>query len=101
MPRTGNLGLRRHLNRFWIEGLVTAVDDQDKLALRDVTDTERIPPGGTPGYTVYTLRGGITLRRAFELGVGLENLTDKNYRVHGSGQNEPGRNLVLSLNATF
>ena len=101
MPRTGNVGVRRHLNRFWIEGLVTAVDNQDELALRDVTDTERIPPGGTPGYTTYTLRGGVTLRRAFEVGVAVENLTDKNYRVHGSGQNEPGMNLVLSLNATF
>ncbi len=31
----------------------------------------------------------------------LENLLDENYRVHGSGQNEPGRNFILSLDYRF
>jgi outer membrane receptor protein involved in Fe transport len=28
---------------------------------------------------------------------GIENLTDKEYRVHGSGLNEPGRNAIVAV----
>jgi hemoglobin/transferrin/lactoferrin receptor protein len=101
MPTTLNVGVRYRPSRYWAEALITAVDDQDDLALRDITDTQRIPPGGTPGYTIYTLRGGVTLRRTIRLSAALENITDVNYRVHGSGQNEPGLNFVFSVNATF
>jgi hemoglobin/transferrin/lactoferrin receptor protein len=31
----------------------------------------------------------------------VENITDKDYRVHGSGVNEPGTNAVLGLHLTF
>ena len=31
----------------------------------------------------------------------IENITDEEYRIHGSGQNEPGRNFVLSLDWRF
>ncbi|MEK6238016.1 MAG: TonB-dependent receptor, partial [Planctomycetales bacterium] len=60
---------------------------QDRLEqVRDITD-ERIPPGGTPGYATLNMRMG----RAFgcddqhRLSLGLENITDKAYLVHGSG----------------
>jgi hemoglobin/transferrin/lactoferrin receptor protein len=31
----------------------------------------------------------------------VENLGDKDYRVHGSGVNQPGRNLVLAVDFLF
>lgn len=31
----------------------------------------------------------------------LEIFTDQDYRIHGSGMNEPGRQLVVSANYTF
>jgi outer membrane receptor protein involved in Fe transport len=31
-----------------------------------------------------------------EVFAAVENLTDTDYRIHGSGLNEPGRNLILS-----
>ena len=31
------------------------------------------------------------------LDLGLENITDEDYRVHGSGSNRPGRSLVVGL----
>jgi outer membrane receptor protein involved in Fe transport len=31
----------------------------------------------------------------------VENLTDEDYRIHGSGVNEPGRNFVLAMDARF
>ena len=70
----------------------------DKLALRDITDTRRIPPGGTPGFTVLGIRGAVQLRpKRARLLFGIDNLTDKDYRIHGSGQNMPGRNLSFAL----
>ena len=78
-----------------------AVKDWDKLSADDRRDTQRIPPGGTPGYTVLTLRGGVTVWKDLDLTLALENVADEDYRIHGSGVNEPGRNLVLQAEWTF
>ncbi len=103
MPLTVNLGARYQPNNenYWLEGLITLVDKQDKLALRDKTDTQRIPPGGTPGYGVVTLRGGTRASEYLTLSLAIENITNKDYRVHGSGQNEPGTNFLCSIDYKF
>ena len=85
----------------WIEGWAWAVDDQDELALRDVTDTQRIPPGGTPGFTVFGVTGGWDLSEDQRITLGVENLFDRDYRVHGSGLNGPGRNVVVTYEMRF
>jgi iron complex outermembrane receptor protein/hemoglobin/transferrin/lactoferrin receptor protein len=66
---------------------------QDRLAPSDLSDA-RIPPGGTPGYSLFDLRAG--WRFPPHLGVSLvfENLLDAAYRVHGSSINGPGRGLI-------
>tara|TARA_B100000470_G_C19408127_1_gene223020 strand:- start:222 stop:509 length:288 start_codon:yes stop_codon:yes gene_type:complete len=86
---------------WWVEGTLTMVKGQDKLSARDAGDTQRIPPGGTPGFTVYSLRGGKELSENFDVFVGLENIADKDYRLHGSGQNEPGLNVIIGLDCKF
>jgi len=103
MPVTLNLGIRYSPppSRFQAEGLVTVVDNQDDLALRDKTDTSRIPPGGTPGYTIYTLRGSYRVNERIKISAAVENLTNKNYRIHGSGQNEVGTNVILAVDGQF
>ena len=73
----------------------------DRLSADDERDTQRIPPGGTPGYAVLTLRGGTTVLEGLDLTLALENVADEDYRIHGSGVNEPGRNLVLQAEWTF
>ena len=82
---------------FWLEALISVADQQDKLSSRDRADTDRIPVGGTPGYATLTLRGGWKVSERLRLSLSLENAFDKDYRIHGSGLNEPGRNLILSL----
>ena len=77
------------------------VEDADRLSVRDKADSQRIPPGGTPGYTLWHIRGGIDLTGKLQLNLALENLLDENYRVHGSGQNEPGVNVVATLDYSF
>lgn len=84
-------------NKWFIEAELIAVDKADRLSSRDEGDTDRIPPGGTPGYAVWNIRAGYTVNDTLQLTSSLENVTDKNYRIHGSGQNEVGRNIVVAL----
>ncbi len=99
MPLTVWLGARWHSvdGNLWAEAMLGLADEQDKLSTRDANDTDRIPVGGTPGFTTVTLRGGWQVSRSVGLSVALSNLFDENYRIHGSGLNEAGRNLIVSL----
>jgi len=103
MPLTGQLALRfaPPASRYWAEAVVDAADGADKLSSADKRDTQRIPPGGTPGYVVFTVRGGASVTRNLDLTLELENLADEDYRIHGSGVNEPGRNLIVTASLTF
>jgi hemoglobin/transferrin/lactoferrin receptor protein len=98
MPTTLQLGLRTGppAGRWWAEFLWTLVDEQDRLSAADQRDTQRIPPGGTPGYSVYTFRTGWQPTRDLVLTAAVENLSNEDYRVHGSGLNEPGLSFVFS-----
>lgn len=84
-------------DKWFVEAELTAVDKADRLSSRDQGDTDRIPPGGTPGYAILNIRAGYTVNDTLQLMASLENITDKNYRIHGSGQNEAGRNMVVAL----
>jgi hemoglobin/transferrin/lactoferrin receptor protein len=59
MPATGRLALRWQppAGRLGAELLWEAATAQDRLSPGDRLDTQRIPPGGTPGWQVLTLRG--------------------------------------------
>lgn len=85
----------------WVEGWCWAADRQDDLSPRDLVDTQRIPPGGTPGYAVFGITAGFELAEDVNLVAAVENLGDKDYRVHGSGVNQPGRNLILAVDFLF
>lgn len=99
MPLTTLLGARWEppSGRVWAQAEWVHADKASRLSLQNETDTQRIPPGGTPGYDVLNLRAGLRLACDTWLLLSVENLTDENYRVHGSGVNEPGRNFVLGL----
>jgi len=102
MPLTGSIGLRwENGRRCWVEASCTSAEKADELSTRDRSDTSRIPPGGTPAYTVYDLRTGWNITENMKLSAAIENLADEDYRIHGSGVNEPGRNLVLAANLRF
>jgi outer membrane receptor protein involved in Fe transport len=82
---------------LWFEATLSIADNQDELSTRDRADTDRIPVGGTPGYTSFSLRGGWRMQDHWRLVLAAENVFDENYRIHGSGLNEPGRNFVLTV----
>ena len=58
-------------------------------------------PGGTPSYLVLHARAGLNLGERTEVTLGLENLTDEDYRFHGSGSNQPGFGVLLAVSHTF
>jgi hemoglobin/transferrin/lactoferrin receptor protein len=47
------------------------------------------------------IRGSFAINAHFLVQAGVENLADRNYRTFASGVSAPGRNVQLSLRATF
>lgn len=98
LPATARIGLTRAAEngKWWVEAVGEAAAKADRLSAGDRRDTQRIPPGGTPGYAVAHLRCGAKISENLRFVAGVENVLDKDYRIHGSGVNEPGRNFVVS-----
>lgn len=55
----------------------------------------------TRGFATLNLRGGTKVQEHSEIIWVVENLLDKNYRLHGSGIDSPGRNLQLTYVLRF
>lgn len=96
MTAIGTLRLQPPESAWWAEVVALAVAKQDKLSPDDETDN-RIPPGGTPGFVLGTVRGGYAFNENVSLNVSVENVANVNYRFHGSGQNEPGTNVLIGM----
>ncbi|MDC0567194.1 TonB-dependent receptor [Akkermansiaceae bacterium] len=98
-PLNGALDLRwtASSDQYWISGRIEAASRQDNLSKLAANDTQRIPVGGTPSYVVASLYAGWQTSEVLQLNFALENLTNEAYRIHGSGQNMPGRNATLSI----
>jgi hemoglobin/transferrin/lactoferrin receptor protein len=93
LPLTGSVALRwtAPSTKFWLEGRLLAAATEDRITAADqAADSQRIPTDGTPGYLVASLRAGWQATEHLDLTCGIENLTDQDYRSHGSGQNEAG-----------
>lgn len=103
LPMTGLIGLRwqPEAAKYWVEGIVKASDNQDDLSSADKNDKQRIPPGGTAGYVTFGIRGGYEINSYFSINGAIENIGNIDYRIHGSGVNEPGLNLIISAKVSF
>lgn len=103
MPPTGRAGVRWQTldGRYWCELSGDAAGKADHLSADDRRDTQRIPPGGTPAYAIAHLRAGTRVTTDLDVNVAVENLFDTDYRIHGSGVNEPGRNFILTTSYRF
>lgn len=94
-PVNGRVLLRYERNNWWGKAELLFAGAQTRLSAGDIDD-HRIAEGGTPGWTVINLRGGYDWKQV-SLRVGLENLLDEAYRIHGSGVDGMGRNLWVGL----
>lgn len=69
---------------------------------RVIDDNTRVPLYlSTSGWTTISLRSGIPLGERWQAVAALENLLDRNYRIHGSGLDSPGINAYLGLSYRF
>jgi hemoglobin/transferrin/lactoferrin receptor protein len=104
LPLTGSLALRwtAPSSKYWIEGRILAATEEDRITAADqAADDQRIPTGGTPGYIVASLRAGWQVNQHLDLNCGVENISDEDYRNHGSGQNEAGLTGVFGARVTW
>ncbi|MCI0485933.1 MAG: TonB-dependent receptor [Blastocatellia bacterium] len=54
-----------------------------------------------PGFFSMNARGGLRVDERTTINVGVMNLLDRNYRVHGSGTDMPGINFYAGLKYSF
>jgi hemoglobin/transferrin/lactoferrin receptor protein len=104
LPLTGSVALRWTdvSTKFWIETRLLAAATEDRITAQDqAADNQRIPTDGTPGYLVASLRAGWQVNEHLDLTCGIENLTDQDYRIHGSGQNEPGLSGIFAARVSW
>lgn len=104
LPLTGSLALRWSApsEKFWVEGRVLAADTEDRISAEDqAADNQRIPTDGTPGYCVASLHAGWKVNDHLDLTCGVENVTDVDYRNHGSGQNEAGLTGIFGARVSW
>jgi len=100
-PLFGRIGVQTTLASRWeLENWVLYATRQDRLSPRDAVDA-RINPEGTAGWATINTRLGWQAHERLRVQLQLENLADKRYREHGSGLDNPGRNLSLGLDWNF
>jgi outer membrane receptor protein involved in Fe transport len=70
--------------------------------LPGLADSARVPLyTSTPSWFSLALRTGMPVGERWRVMAALENLLDRNYRIHGSGIDSPGFNVYLNLSYRF
>lgn len=95
-PLNGRTGLTlRTPKGFWARLETVYASEQDRLAAGDKSD-HRIGPNGTPGWTVLNAQAGY-FKEKYQVSLGLQNLFDEAYRLHGSGVDGYGRSIWAAV----
>ncbi len=96
-PLNGRLTLRYAVSdSLFVEPYLLFAASQGRLSPRDIRDV-RINPAGTPGWVTANVALAWQPNEHWQVVTRLENIFDKQYRVHGSGIDSTGTNLYLSL----
>lgn len=69
---------------------------QDRLSSGDIAD-DRIQDGGTPGWNIVSISAGFNGLHWMDIHMGINNLFDTAYRIHGSGVDGYGRTIWLGI----
>jgi outer membrane cobalamin receptor len=100
-PFNGRLSFHYQASEsLFIEPYFLFAGSQDRLSPRDVQDV-RINPAGTPGWVTANIAATWHAGERLEATARVENIFDKRYRMHGSGIDATGWNLMLSLQLSW
>ncbi len=102
-PLFGRLGVRAAYKGFSGRIEYLFAGKQDRLAAGDRSDvriSSRLVDGATPAWNVMNLYAGYTYR-AIGVNIGVQNLLNNAYRIHGSGVDGVGRSLWVALRGQF
>jgi hemoglobin/transferrin/lactoferrin receptor protein len=58
-------------------------------------------PDGMPSWLTLNYKAGYTINKNVTIQLGIENITDRNYRYFASGFSAPGRNFYASLRVNW
>ncbi|OQA91683.1 MAG: Colicin I receptor precursor [Elusimicrobia bacterium ADurb.Bin231] len=101
-PMNGSLSLKwtNESNKYWAECSSLFAGRQDRYSTRDKADP-RMCPSGTPGWGIGNIYFGFSPDKYTKISIGVENLFDHPYRIHGSGVDAPGRNITAGIVVGF
>lgn len=100
-PLFGRAGVRVSFKGFQGRAEYVFAGKQDRLADGDKSDvriSSRLVNNATPAWNVVNVYAGYTFRK-LEFNLGLQNLLDQEYRMHGSGVDGVGRSLWIAIRA--
>lgn len=91
-PINGLIGSRYTTlsNKWWIQSDIQMFAPQTRLSYGDKFDTTRIPPNGSPGYVLPSIRTGYNVNKNLTLNTSITNMSNTYYRTLGSGVNGAG-----------
>ncbi|MFT3844120.1 MAG: TonB-dependent receptor [Lacibacter sp.] len=98
-PFNGRIAATYKRSAFFAAGEVMFASEQTRLAQGD-KDDNRIPAGGTPGFCIINVYAGYEWKQ-IQFNTGLQNITNQDYRTHGSGINGYGRSLWINVQFGF
>ncbi|WP_230844088.1 TonB-dependent receptor [Gloeobacter morelensis] len=101
-PFNGIVGVRYEspAGKFYVEPLLRYAGAQNRLAPNNRTDN-RINPNGTPGFFVFDVRAGMLVSESLWLRLVAQNLTNNNYREHGSSLDGLGTNIFFNVDYRY
>lgn len=102
-PPTLNLGIEYREKKFSAVAYIKAVGKKspNQYSPSDKTDTQRLPPSGLPGFTLFNAGFNYFIKENAKVSLSFENLFNIDYRVVGSGQNGSGFNAILKVDLDF
>jgi hemoglobin/transferrin/lactoferrin receptor protein len=94
-PMNGKFGVEYRKNAFFIRPEIWFASQQIRLAQGDKDDI-RIGKDGTKGWVTTNIFSGFD-QKHYAINLSIQNISNADYRTHGSGINGVGRSLWLTL----
>ena len=102
-PMYGRLGIK-HTQAKWSAEAFMLYNSAKKLKDYSSSGEDNLQyatPDGMPSWSSINLHTHYNLAPSIALLIGIDNVLDANYRVFASGISAPGRNVIVSLKASF